>query len=256
MCSGRVLHFVREARMRIPDDLRLRPNPLAAHYRHFRVAERLLFTGHSHQAWPDVSLEAQRRAWLDAAEAVDAKWARADAQAASVRSGFAGLLGDDPARIALGQNTHELVVRLLSALPLAKRPRLVTTDGEFHTVRRQLDRLAEEGLGVVKVPATPVATLAARLAEAVDERTALCVVSAVLFRSAEIVPHLSELARACEATGAALLVDAYHALNVVPFDLAEHGLQSAWVTGGGYKYCQLGEGNCFLRLPPARVIGR
>ncbi|PYQ82967.1 MAG: kynureninase, partial [Acidobacteria bacterium] len=22
------------------------------------------------------------------------------------------------------------------------------------------------------------------------------------------------------------------------------------VTGGGYKYCQLGEGNCFLRVPP------
>jgi kynureninase len=23
-----------------------------------------------------------------------------------------------------------------------------------------------------------------------------------------------------------------------------------FVTGGGYKYCQLGEGNCFLRVPP------
>jgi kynureninase len=27
------------------------------------------------------------------------------------------------------------------------------------------------------------------------------------------------------------------------------GLQGAFVTGGGYKYCQLGEGNCFLRVP-------
>ncbi len=25
---------------------------------------------------------------------------------------------------------------------------------------------------------------------------------------------------------------------------------SAWVVGGGYKYLQLGEGNCFLRVPP------
>ncbi len=24
----------------------------------------------------------------------------------------------------------------------------------------------------------------------------------------------------------------------------------AWVVGGGYKYLQLGEGNCFIRLPP------
>ena len=28
------------------------------------------------------------------------------------------------------------------------------------------------------------------------------------------------------------------------------GLGSAWVVGGGYKYLQLGEGNCFLRVPP------
>jgi kynureninase len=29
-------------------------------------------------------------------------------------------------------------------------------------------------------------------------------------------------------------------------------LGGAFVTGGGYKYCQLGEGNCFLRIPPDR----
>ncbi len=50
--------------------------------------------------------------------------------------------------------------------------------------------------------------------------------------------------------GAALLVDAYHHLNVVPFDLKTMGIEDAFVTGGGYKYCQLGEGNAFLRVPP------
>ena len=58
------------------------PNPLAAHYSRFGVAERLLLTGHSHQAWPDVGFEAQQRAWLDAAELVDDKWPRAREQAA------------------------------------------------------------------------------------------------------------------------------------------------------------------------------
>jgi kynureninase len=46
-----------------------------------------------------------------------------------------------------------------------------------------------------------------------------------------------------------LLVDAYHHMNVVPFDLEQLHLSEAFVVGGGYKYCQLGEGNCFLRLP-------
>jgi kynureninase len=46
-----------------------------------------------------------------------------------------------------------------------------------------------------------------------------------------------------------VLVDVYHALGPVPFDVGACGLQDAWVVGGGYKYLQLGEGVCFLRVP-------
>src|SRR5262245_4712961 len=170
----------------MPDDVRRAAlsgppaeNDLAPHYSRFRVAERLLFTGHSHQAWPDVSFDAQQRAWLDAAEFVDEKWERAAEQAAHVQAGFRRLLNDPDGDIALGQNTHELVVRLLSALPLTTRPQLITTDGEFHTIRRQLDRLAEYGVPIVKVPARPADTLAERLAHVVDDRTACVLVSSV-----------------------------------------------------------------------------
>lgn len=225
-------------------------NPLASHYSRFRVSERLLLTGHSHQAWPDVGFEAQQRAWLDAAELVDDKWDRAAAIADHVKSHWSRLLNDASGSIALGQNTHELVTRLLSALPLGQRRRLVTTDGEFHTIRRQLDRLAELGLEVVKIAARPADALAERLAHAVDDRTACVLVSSVLFETAEIVPGLDRLAAACEKRNVALLVDAYHQLNIVPFDIRAMSLDGAFVTGGGYKYCQLGEGNCFLRVPP------
>jgi kynureninase len=231
------------------EQLYAEPNALAADYARFDVAHRLLLTGHSHQAWPDRALAGQLRAFEDAAQWVDDKWEAAFARAQRVREGFARLLGDRPERIALGASTHELLVRFLSALPLRQRPRLLTTDGEFHSVRRQLDRLAEEGLEVVRVPSEPAADIAARLAAALDARSAAVLVSAVLFRNAHIVPALGELAAACERAGAALLVDAYHALAVVPFELGAQGLERAYVVGGGYKYCQLGEGNCFLRLP-------
>ena len=228
-------------------------NPLAAHYSRFRVAERCLLTGHSHQAWPDAAFDGQQRAWLDAAEHVDDKWPRAEAQADAVRAGFARLLGDHPSNIALGQNTHEMVTRLLSALPLRTRPHVVATDAEFHSLRRQLDRLDETKLvRVEKVAARPVATLAARLAQQVTDQTACVIVSSVLYDTAEIVPDLDVLARACSFRGADLLVDAYHHLNVVPFDIVRLGCADAFVTGGGYKYCQLGEGNAFLRVPPGR----
>jgi kynureninase len=220
-------------------------NPLAAHYKRFRVAERLLLTGHSHQAWPDVALDGQVAAFEDAALHVDEKWERAFAQAERVREGFRALLGDPGGELALGASTHDLVLRFLSALDLRARQRLVTTDGEFHTLRRQLARLAEEGLEVVRLAARPVDTLADRLAAAADDRTAAVLVSAVLFEDARIVPHLDALAEACAARGAELLVDAYHALGVLPFTTPP----TAWVVGGGYKYLQLGEGNCFLRLP-------
>ena len=225
------------------------PDTLAKHYSRFRVRERLLLTGHSHQAWPDCGFDAQSRAWLDAAELVDDKWERAYTQAEVVRRGFARLLDDAPERIALGASTHELVVRFLSALPLRQRPRLVTTDGEFHTIRRQLDRLGEAGIEVIRVRAHPVRDAAARLAAAVTERTAAVLVSAVLFETGEIVPGLADVLATCRRSGVELLVDAYHALNVVPFSLRAAGLTDTYVVGGGYKYCQLGEGNCFLRVP-------
>ena len=250
----------------------LAPALFARHYSRFRVSERILLTGHSHQAWPDVAFEAQQQAWLDAAEHVDDKWNRAFEVADEVRDGYRRLLDDPDGHIALGQNTHELVIRFLSALPWRERPRLVTTDGEFHTIRRQLDRLEEEGIEVVRVGVegrvaggdevsrgTAITDagqssgaepeIAEALIAAVDDRTAAVLVSSVLFRDARIVEGLDEVARTCARVGAELLVDAYHSLNAVPFSVVGMGLENAFVVGGGYKYCQLGEGNCFLRFP-------
>jgi kynureninase len=232
------------------ESIRATPNVLAPDYSRFQVADRLLLTGHSHQAWPDVAFDGHQRAWQDAARLVDEKWGAAFEQAGRVRQGYARLLGEPDAAIALGQSTFELVSRFLSALPLAERPRLVTTDGEFHTIRRLLDRAAERGLEVVKVAALPAESAAERVAAAIDDRTAAALVSSVLFLNAHIVPGLDTVADACRRHGAHLLVDAYHHLNVVPFSVHDMGLGDAFITGGGYKYCQLGEGNAFLRVPP------
>jgi kynureninase len=231
------------------DELRADSNSLAAHYSRFSVRERLLLSGHSHQAWPDVAEEGLLESFADAARDVDGKWDRALAKADELRSGFRLLLGDPHGEYALGASTHDLVLRFLSAVDLPRRPRVVTTDGEFHTLRRQLARLEEEGVEVVRVPLEPVTTLAERVAGEVDDGTAAVLVSAVLFETSRLVPGLAHLADVCRDRSIELVVDAYHALGVVPFPLHDLGLTNAWVLGGGYKYLQLGEGNCFLRLP-------
>lgn len=230
-------------------DFRGGPNPLAIHYRRFRVAERLLLTGHSHQAWPDCAFEGQQRAWRDAAELVDDKWERAATEADRVRAGYRRLLDDPHGLYSLAANTFELLVRLLSALPLRQRSRLVTTDSEFHSLSRLLARLEEEGIEIVRVPAHPADDVGTRLAKAVDDRSAAVLTSTVFYNSAQIAGGLTETAEACRRHGAILVLDAYHQLNVVPASLACNDLEDAYVVGAGYKYCQLGEGNGFLRFP-------
>ncbi len=230
-------------------DLQQHPNSLAQHYQNFGVANRLLFTGHSHQAWPDCSLTGQIQAWKDAAEFVDNKWQYAEAKAQEVRAGFAALLNDEDGDFALGQNTFDLVLRFLSALPLTKKPRIVTSDSEFHSLRRLLNRLGEEGLEIVKVPAQPMNTFIERLCSVIDQRTAAVCCSKVFFNTGLIVDNLRPVAEKCLALNVELLIDVYHCLNVLPFSIREENLQNAYIVGGGYKYCQLGEGNCFLRFP-------
>ena len=220
---------------------------LTRHYSKFKVTERTLLTGHSHQAWPDCAFDGQIKAWTDAEELVDTKWGAAFSKADEIRRGFAGLLGDHSGYYSLAPNTHDLLVRFLSALDLKKRPRIVTTDSEFFSMRRQLQRIQEEGVEIVWVPAHPVNSLPERMVAAIDLKTAAVMMSSVFFNSGQIAPDLGRIQEQCTRVGASFLLDVYHSLNVVPFEIA--GLESAFIVGGGYKYCQLGEGNCFLRFP-------
>lgn len=232
----------------------LQPAELRPHYAAFLRPDRVLLTGHSHQAWPDVARDGLAAAFDDAAEHVDDKWQRATEVADGVRAAVVERIGGAPAEIALGQSTHELVSRFLSALDLRRRPRLVTTSGEFHSLDRQLRRLAEEGVEVSFVDAEPHASLPGRLAATIDERTAALLVSTVLFETATVVGDLREAIEAAHRAGAEVLLDAYHAFNVVPFRVEELGADPVFVTAGGYKYAQWGEGCCFLRVPPDTAL--
>lgn len=230
--------------------IRQHPNCLANYYTKFNVSNKLLFTGHSHQAWPDCSIEGQIEAWDNAAMHVDDKWDNALKKAQEVREGFKTLLEDDNGYIALGSNTHELLVRFLSGLDFISRNQIITTDNEFHTVRRQLNRLEEDNhIKLITVQGLPVADVVDRIISHINDKTLAVVISSVYFNNGQIVENFFELLQTVEKFGAKLLIDVYHSLNVVPFSLREQKISNCFVIGGGYKYCQLGEGNAFLRFP-------
>lgn len=237
----------------------LDPRALRAHYTQFlrvpaNASRRILLTGHSHQAWPDVARAGQDQAFLDAATHVDDKWSRVFAVQDELRAYIAERIEARAQELAFASNTHELVTRFLSALDLHRRPHLVTTTGEFHSMERQLRRLGEEGIEVTWVDAAPADTLAERVAAEVRDTTAAVLVSSVLFETSTIVPALGIIAECARARGARVLVDAYHAWHVVPFTLADVGGDDVFVVAGGYKYAQWGEGTCFLRVPPGNAL--
>lgn len=222
-----------------------------SHFRRFLEAdpERLHLAAHSHHLWPDITLVAQERAWLDAARLADDKWDLVFSEVIpeAQRHVAAELSLPSADSIVFAPNTHELVLRLLSCLP--ERPRIVTSDSEFHSFERQARRLEEDGLVTVdRVPAEPFATFGERLvAEARAEHTDLVFFSQVFFNSGAAVRDLADVVRELPAD-ALVVVDGYHGFCALPTQF-ESLADRAFYLAGGYKYAMAGEGACFLHVP-------
>ena len=223
---------------------------LRAAYSRFLEGGRVLLTGHSHQAWPDAAREALAQSFDDAARFVDDKWGQAVFPIAEeVGRGILKRFGfDEGDDIAFGKSTHELCYRLLSSFTGPKKPRVVTTSSEFHSMRRQLRRLAEEGWEITWVPAQPREGLVDRLLETIRPGASVVTVSAVLFDDSFVVPRLGEIIGRALEVGALPLVDGYHAFNVVPLAWGP-AKEQVYATAGGYKYAGFGDGLCWLRIP-------
>lgn len=101
------------------------------------------------------------------------------------------------------------------ALPRRSTRRIVTTDGEFLSLRRQLLRLQEDGWTIIRVPATPEATVGQRIAAALTPDTSAVMASAVFYMTGKIAGGLPELAAAARALDVPLLIDAYHVLGTM-----------------------------------------
>lgn len=224
-------------------------NKLIPHYSHFRVSERLLFTGHSHQAWPDIALEGQSEYFHVCAEMVDSKWEVAFEKTEILRGYLRNYYDDPDGFYCREESTHFLMVSLLSSFDLKNKPKIITTDGEFHSLFRQLTRLEEEGLEIVRIPVNPDPTFGERIIEEIDVNTSAIMLSRVYFETSLVNTHLSEIAAAARVHGIPVIIDDYHGTNTVPLSIREEGLEDCFILIGGYKYLQWGEANCFLRFP-------
>lgn len=231
------------------------PLDLRASFSRFRESDphRLHFAAHSHHCWPDATREGQLAAWDDAARLIDDKWEAVLGPVwQEVSAGIAGHLNlPDPKTLVPAVNTHEFLLRLLSACPADRPVRILSTDGEFHSFRRQIARLAEDGLVEhVAVAPEPFATLAERLVEAAGaSEFDLVFVSQVLFGSGFALTDLKALVDSVSEPGRLVVIDGYHGYLARPTDLSPVA-DRAFYIAGGYKYAMAGEGACFMHCPP------
>ncbi|MFM5948456.1 MAG: class V aminotransferase [Novosphingobium sp.] len=206
---------------------------------------RLHFAAHSHHLWPDASYAGHLEAWEEAAMQADHKWDKVFGEVIPEAQGHIAreLSLPDPATIAFSPNTHDFLVRIVSALPM-ERPRVLASDGEFHSFRRQSLRWAETGrIALTTVP------LERLVEEAESGAYDLIFASQIQFNSGRVLQGIERLAALARPEGPWVVIDGYHGFMATPTDLSAVS-DRVFYLAGGYKYAMAGEGVCFLHAPP------
>lgn len=210
---------------------------------------RLHMAAHSHHLWPDASFDGQVECWNDAARLADRKWDHVMlAVWTQAQAEVAGELGSgDPSTILFAANTHDFIIRLAAACPRAdpRRLRVLTSDGEFHSARRQFARWAEDGwLELETVPADEVLGAAQR------GDHDFIMVSQLLFGTGHIVRDIEALAALARPEGPWVVIDGYHSFMAFDTPFRGAAASSAFYLAGGYKYAMAGEGLGLMHCPP------
>jgi selenocysteine lyase/cysteine desulfurase len=219
------------------------------------VPGRLHMAAHSHHLWPDATLDAQVQAWEDAVVLADRKWDKALGEVYPAAQGLVAreLSLPSPDTVVFAPNTHTLLAGLKSAVDRqeeGKPVRILSTDGEFHSFRRQAQRWVEAGEIELTLVESERPDFAERFINAA--RTGaydLIFVSHVFFKTGYVFDRVWELASLSKPEGPWLVVDGYHGFRAVPTDLSAVA-DRVFYLAGGYKYAMAGEGAAFLHAPP------
>lgn len=216
---------------------------------------RLHLAAHSHHLWPDASYDGQVECWTDAARFADCKWDRVMGEVwIEAQAEVAAELGSgDPSAIVFSSNTHDFIVRLVSACPRrAPKLKVLTSDGEFHSARRQFARWREDGWFEPEiVPAEPFGDFAERFLERAGSGDHdLIFVSQMMFNSGLYFDRASELADLARPEGPWVVIDGYHSFMAVDRPFPEALAAKAFFLAGGYKYAMAGEGMGLMHCPP------
>ena len=165
---------------------------------------------------------------------------------------IAPLLNAAPSTVAMLPNVTIASAVLMSGLDYSgPRKRIVMIEGEFPSIRYVYEGLGRRlGAEIVTVPSPSGDGLSAdeeRIADAIDDRTALVAISHVLFKSAFVL-DTAPIAEKCRRVGALLALDAYQSAGTLPVDVESLGADA--LLGGVLKWLCGGPGGAFLWVRP------
>lgn len=209
---------------------------------------------HSHHFWPDTTREAMLEYWDDSALSSDQKWNKVFGEKVpALQKAVAKHLNTSrPDHIVFAPNTHDLVIRLLSTLNFKRRPKILTTSGEFHSFARQIKRLEEDGVvDVTRIDSFPSTKFWHQYQEqTTKESFDLIFVSHVFFNSGTSIGDINQLIDVKKEQGK-IVLDGYHSYFALPLDLSQIE-DRVYFIAGHYKYAAGGEGMCFMACPPGQ----
>ncbi len=172
--------------------------------------------------WGDRLIRSWNEGWIDAPQRIGDKIARLIGAAP----------GDVVACDSTSANLFKLIVAALRHRP--GRTNIVSELGNFPT-----DLHMAEGAAACVPGAALKAVPRAQIADAIDENTALLMLTHVHYKTAERFDMAAWTARA-HAAGALVLWDLSHSAGAIPVDL--NGARADLAVGCGYKYLNGGPG--------------
>lgn len=219
----------------------------------FPLLQRAVYTNSCSQGALSNEVRAAYERYLTDWDERGAPWDLWVELAEAARSRFARLLNASSDEIAVTTSVSAGVSSLLSGLRHPEgRNKIVISDFEFPTIGQIVHAQELLGTKVEHVPASADVTIPLdRLAETIDEETALVAITHVCFRNGSKTDVKAVIDLAHEV-GAMVLLDSFQAVGAVPIDVRE--LDVDFVAGGTLKYLLGSAGLAFLycradRLP-------
>ncbi|MBA3843924.1 MAG: aminotransferase class V-fold PLP-dependent enzyme [Actinobacteria bacterium] len=206
----------------------------------FPIFERLTYINSCSQGALSDSVRAAYDDYLTGWDERGAPWDYWVERSETARATFARLVNAQADDVAVTTSLSAGVSAFASALDFTERPKVVISGYEFPTIGQIWHAQQLRGAEVHVVAPE-------RVAEAIDERTAMVSITGVCYRNGARLP-VEEIAGVARERGALVLLDAYQAIGTYPLDVTELGVDA--LAAGVLKYLLGSAGLAFMWVRP------